>query len=211
MYTMRLPSHPAPSSPTSAPSALVASASTWHHRLGHPGVDVLSKLSHDSSVVCSKRSHDLCHSCQLGRHIRLPFVNSNSRADNIFDLIHCRLCTSPIVSVSSYKYYLIIFNDHSYFMWTFPLCVKSDTFFTLSKKFVYVSTQFGYTIKVVQCDNGREFNNASSHTFFTTKGVLLWMSCPYTSPQNGKAKRILCTINNMLRSLLFPIFILAHY
>jgi hypothetical protein len=27
---MHLPSHPAPSSPTSAPSALVASASVWH-------------------------------------------------------------------------------------------------------------------------------------------------------------------------------------
>jgi hypothetical protein len=35
-YTMRLPSHPTPSSPTSAPSALVASASTWHRHLGHP-------------------------------------------------------------------------------------------------------------------------------------------------------------------------------
>jgi hypothetical protein len=70
LYTMRLPSHP-PSSPASTPSALVASASTWHRRLGHPGVDVLSKLSHDSSVVCSRRTHDLCHACQLGRHIHL--------------------------------------------------------------------------------------------------------------------------------------------
>jgi hypothetical protein len=30
LYTMRLPSHPAPSSPASAPSALVASTPTWH-------------------------------------------------------------------------------------------------------------------------------------------------------------------------------------
>jgi hypothetical protein len=30
LYMMRLPSYPAPSSPASAPSALVASASTWH-------------------------------------------------------------------------------------------------------------------------------------------------------------------------------------
>jgi hypothetical protein len=128
LYTMRLPSHPTPSLPTSAPSALVASASTWHRHLGHPGVDVLSKLSHDSSVICSKRSHDLCHTCQVGRHIHLPFVSSNSRVDNNFDLIHCDLWTYPVVSVSGYKYYLVILNDHSYFMWTFPLRVKSDTF-----------------------------------------------------------------------------------
>jgi hypothetical protein len=48
LYMMCLPSHPAPLSPTSAPSALVASASTWHRRLDHPGVNVMSKLSHDS-------------------------------------------------------------------------------------------------------------------------------------------------------------------
>jgi hypothetical protein len=81
----------------------------------------------------------------------------------------------------------------------------------LSKKFAYVSTQFGCTIKAVQCDNGREFDNASSRAFFVAKGVLLWMSCPYTFPQNSKTERILRTINNMLRSLLFQASIPAHY
>jgi hypothetical protein len=116
LYTMCLPSHPAPLSHVSAPSALVASASTWHRHLGHPDVDVLSKLSHDSTVVCSKHSHDLCHTCQLRRHIHLPFVSSNSHADNIFDLIHCDTWTSPVVSASDYKYYLVILDDHSYFV-----------------------------------------------------------------------------------------------
>jgi hypothetical protein len=85
---MCLPSHLAPSPHVVAPLALVASASTWHRRLGHPGVDILSKLTHDSSVICSRRTHDLCHACQLGRHTRMPFINSNSCADNNFDLIH---------------------------------------------------------------------------------------------------------------------------
>jgi hypothetical protein len=97
LYMMCLPSHLAPSSHVSTPSALVASASTWHRRLGHPGVDVLSKLSYDSNVVCSSRTHDLCHDCQLGHHIHLPFASSNSRADNNFDLIHCDIWTSPML------------------------------------------------------------------------------------------------------------------
>jgi hypothetical protein len=130
--------------------------------------------------------------------------------DNNFDLIHCDLWTSSIVSIFGYKYYLVILDDHSHFVWTFPWCAKSDTFFNLSKNFAYVFTQFGRTIKAVQCDNGREFNN-SSRAFFTTKGVLLQMSCPYTSPQNGKAECILRTINNMLCSLLFQASILARY
>jgi hypothetical protein len=103
LYTMRLTSHLAPSSHVAAPLALVASVSTWHRRIGHPGVDVLSKLSHDSSVIYSRHTHDLYHACQLGRYTGLPFIRSNSRADNNFDLIHCDLWTSPIVSISGCK------------------------------------------------------------------------------------------------------------
>jgi hypothetical protein len=139
LYTMRLPSHPAHSLLASEPSALVASASTWHRCLGHPGVDVLSKLSHDSIIVCSRCTHDLCHACQLGHHIRLPFISSNACVGNIFDLIHCDLWISIVVSASDYKYYLVILDGHSYFVWTFPLRVKSDTFSTLSNFFSYVS------------------------------------------------------------------------
>jgi hypothetical protein len=88
----------------------------------------MSKLSNASSVICSRRTHDLCHACQLDRHTRIPFVSSVSCADNNFDLIHCDLWTSPIVSISGCKYYLVIFDDNSHFVWTFPLRVKSDTF-----------------------------------------------------------------------------------
>jgi HJR/Mrr/RecB family endonuclease len=101
--------------------------------------------------------------------------------DNNFDLMHCDMSTSPVVSVSGYKYYLVILDVHSHFVWTFHLRIKSETFFTLSKKFAYVSTQFDCTIQAVQYDNGREFDNAS-RAFFTPKGVLLRMSYPYTSP-----------------------------
>jgi hypothetical protein len=140
LYMMHLPSHPASSSHAPAPSTLVASASTWHRCLGNPGVDVLSKLSHDSSVICSRCTHDICHAYQLGRHIRLPFINSNSCADNNFDLIHYDLWASPVVSIPSYKYYMVILDDHSHFVWTFSLHVKSDTFFTLSNVFACLHT-----------------------------------------------------------------------
>jgi hypothetical protein len=140
LYTMCLPSCSTPSSSVDAPTTLVASASTWHRRLGHPSVDSMSKLSNASSVICSRHTHDLSHTCQLGHHTRMLFVNSISRADNNFDLIHYDLWTSPIVSISGCKYYLVILVDRSHFLWTFPLCVKSDAFPTLSKKFTFVFT-----------------------------------------------------------------------
>jgi hypothetical protein len=47
------------------------------------------------------------------------------------------------------KYYLIILDDFTHYLWTFPLKLKSDTFTTLSNFFAYVSTQFGRTVKVI--------------------------------------------------------------
>jgi hypothetical protein len=37
------------------------------------------------------------------------------------------------------------------------------------------------------------------------------MSCPYTSPQNGKTEHMICTTNDVMRSLLFQAFFLARY
>jgi hypothetical protein len=51
----------------------------------------------------------------------MPFVSSTSHADNIFDLIHCDLWTSSIVTISGYKYYLVILDDCTHFVWTFFL------------------------------------------------------------------------------------------
>jgi hypothetical protein len=91
-------------------------------------------------------------------------------------------------------------------------CVLNLTFFlTLSKKFAFIFTQFDCTIKALQCDNGHEFDNASSRAFFASSGVILRMSYRYTSSQNGKVERSLHTINNILHSLLFHDSMPARY
>lgn len=185
-----------------SPHALLAATPTtlWHDRLGHLGVDALSRLV---PSVNKSELESLCHACKLGGHVQQPFSTSSSRATKNFDLIHCDLWTSSVPSISGHKYYLFILDDCSHFTWTFPLRFKSDTFTTLSHFFAYVATPFGATIKTVQTDNGREFDNSTSRSFFLTNGVTLCMSCPHTSPQNGRAERIIRTTKNIMRSLMF--------
>jgi hypothetical protein len=112
--------------------------------------------------------------------------------------------TILILFIVTYGHHqLLVSLLFSHYLWTFPLHLKSDTFTTLSNFFAYVSTQFGTRVKVVQSDNGKEFDNSSARTFFLTHGILFRMSCPYTSLQNGKAERIIRTTNDVIRSLLF--------
>jgi hypothetical protein len=180
LCTMCLPGSVTPSSGTAAALTVVA-PTTWHHRLGHPSPDALSSLSRSSFIHCFSNKHDLCHACQLGKHIRLPFYSPSNRAAKSFDLIHLDLWTSPVVSVSGSKYYLVILDDFTHYLCTFPFKLKSDTLNTLSNFFAFIATQFGTTVKAIQCDNGHEFDNSSTWTFLLSKGTQLRMSCPYTS------------------------------
>lgn len=109
-----LPAPPS-SSPPAAYTATTTSGTLWHRRLGHLGLDALARLS--TIILVSKDGlSGLCHACQLGRHIRLPYTTSFTRASANFELLYCDLWTSPVVSVSGYKYYLVILDDCSHFV-----------------------------------------------------------------------------------------------
>ena len=101
----------------------------------------------------------LCHACQLGRHVRLPFSSSTTNTHRLFELIHCDLWTSHVASVSGYKYFLVILDDFTHYLWTYPLRKKSEAFSLLSNFRAYVTTQFSLSLQAIQCDNGREFDN----------------------------------------------------
>jgi hypothetical protein len=120
LYMMHLPGSLTPSSSAvdvlaAVPHALtVVAPTTWHRCLGHPGLDALSSLSRSSFIQCTSNKHDFCHTCQLGKHTRLPFCSSSHRAEHAFDLMHLDLWTSPVVSVLGSKYYLVILDDFTH-------------------------------------------------------------------------------------------------
>lgn len=187
-------------------TAFLSIVDVWHRRLGHPVRHTLSHLASTNSISCNKIndvSH-VCEACQLG--LRLPFSNSMSFTYFAFQIIHCDVWTSPIVSNSGYKYYLVILDDFSHYSWTFPLCHKSDVFSTLQDFYFFVINQFHFSIQSIQCDNGREFDNTVLRAFLASRGITLRLSCPHTSPQNGKTERIIRSINDILRTLLFQAY-----
>ncbi|CAH9122997.1 unnamed protein product, partial [Cuscuta epithymum] len=97
-------SHLYPVSSRSGPSAatsiacLSIPAELWHNRLGHPGDPVFSHLRTNKLIQCNKILSSSCNSCQLGKHLKLPFASSLSTTSQPFDLIHSDLWTSPVLS-----------------------------------------------------------------------------------------------------------------
>lgn len=99
--------------------AFTATESTtdlWHRRLGHIGHDALTCLSQASVIPPPRGAAPVCHACQLGRHVRLPFTSSFTRASAKFELVHCDLWTSHVPNVYGFKYYLVILDDYSHYV-----------------------------------------------------------------------------------------------
>ena len=168
----------------------VVTTDLWHLRLGHASNKTVSLLARNFLPSCNKDmpSNTVCPSCKLGKQPRLPFPHSVSKTSAPFQLIHCDLWTSPVYSFSGFQYYLMILDDFSHYSWTFPLRNKSDTAATISRFFMYVLTQFHVPIQCMQCDNGGEFLTSSLRDLFSRHGSSFRLSCPHTSPQNGKAE-----------------------
>ncbi|KAJ9535464.1 hypothetical protein OSB04_un001410 [Centaurea solstitialis] len=213
LYPFKLKS----SSQVTHPSTFAAiTRDLWHHRLGHHGADVLSTLRSNLRFSSSKHlsSNTFCHSCVLGKQIKFPFSSSNYLTHLPFDIIHTDVWTSPVLSSSGHRYYVLFLDDKTNYLWTYPLANKSQVFSTFLHFFSMIKTQFHYTIKTIQCDNGREFDNQQFHNLCSQTGTQFRFSCPYTSPQNGKAERKIRSINNILRTLLahsnVPMYLWHH-
>ncbi|XP_071681837.1 uncharacterized protein [Lolium perenne] len=191
------------STTTGRPLVLSAGVDLWHARLGHPSSATLRQIMQGFSFTCNKTDAHSCEACRLGKHVRLPFSSSSTVASFPFQLIHSDVWTSPVLSNSGYNYYLVILDDYSHFVWTFPLRRKSDVAATLIAFFAFVSTQFGHPIHALQTDNGKEFDNITIRSLLATHGVVFRLTCPYTSSQNGRAERMLRTLNDCVPTLLF--------
>nr|GEU60066.1 ribonuclease H-like domain-containing protein [Tanacetum cinerariifolium] len=171
--------------PSSIPHTFLNSQHMWHQHLGHPGSDVLRRLVSNNVISCNKeKPYVLFHACQLGKHVRLPFVSSNTIVTSCFNIIHSDVWTSHIPSLLGFKYFVLFLDHYSQFVWVYPLLYKFDV---LSKFLLFrtcVCTQFKCEIRSFQCDHGGEFDNRNLHKLFAKNGIQLRFSCPNTSQQN---------------------------
>ena len=174
------------------------SSLVWQFRLGHPSNDIVTRVVREnnlhtlrSNVVLDSifNKNILCESCQLGKSKKQLFFASNRISSFPLQLIHIDIWTSPVLSITGYKYYIIFVDDFSRFTWIYPLHTKSETDEVFLKFKLLVENQFSTMIKELQFDGGGKYTSLSFQSFLKTKGIIHRKSCPYTSPQNGHPKR----------------------
>lgn len=87
-------------SPACSSSLIATSQERWHAELGHPGTPILDLLRYNFSISCNTPlNYSLCNACQLSKHTRLPFYDSQSFTVAPFDTIHCDLWTHKCCNI----------------------------------------------------------------------------------------------------------------
>ena len=137
----------------------------------------------------SKDNFD-CTSCQLGKQLALPFNNSESISNNIFELIHSNVWgPSPVASIGGSRYFVIFIDDYSCYCWIFPMKSCSKLLPIYSNFAKMVETQFSKHIKTFRFDNALEYTQYAFQALLHSYRTIYHLTCLGTSQQNGRAEK----------------------
>lgn len=176
----------------------------WHARMGHPSSQSLQRISSSLSSSLDLSRLDCCDVCHRAKQCRLSFDQSDNKAVEPFNLIHCDLWGKYHTPThNGAQFFLTIFDDCTRGTWAYLMKEKSETAKILIDFHNMIKTQFNKRIKRVRSDKGTEFVNFTLQEYFKQEGILHETSCVATPQQNGRVERKHRHILNIARALKF--------
>uniref|UniRef100_A0A7N2MIJ2 Retrovirus-related Pol polyprotein from transposon TNT 1-94 n=1 Tax=Quercus lobata TaxID=97700 RepID=A0A7N2MIJ2_QUELO len=116
--------HLPPVAPVSVAVAVssLPSLALWHSCFGHAPSSRVQQLTSRGLLGSVSKDNFDCTSCQLGKQPALPFYNSESISNSIFELIHSDVWgPSPVASIGGSRYFVVFIDDYSHYSWIFPM------------------------------------------------------------------------------------------
>ncbi|GKF46968.1 putative ribonuclease H-like domain-containing protein [Tanacetum coccineum] len=100
------------------------------------------------------------------------------------------------------KYYLVVTDDYSRFTWVIFLATRDETSGILKRFIIEIENLFDKKVKIIRCDNGKEFKNRVMSEFCEQKGIKKEFSIARTPQQNGVAEKRNRTLIEAARTML---------
>jgi transposase InsO family protein len=139
--------------------------------------------------------------CTEAKQSVLPF---NKKGDNNMhpgDLTHIDIWGKyNVASINGCQYYLLMVDDASRFITVKFLKTKDQATQKVKNYFTHLELQ-GKSPKAMHIDCGCEFVNESLLEWCYSKGMEVHKTAPYSSSQNGIAKRMNCTLADLARAM----------
>lgn len=174
----------------------------WHQRLGHAPLAKLKKIEQLKGL--DEHNTDICLTCPMAKFTKLPYQLSESRAAEVFDLVHIDIWGPYKVNTrGNHRYFLTMVDDHSRVSWIHLLKLKSEAYNAIQKFVNMAKTQFNKAVKTIRSNNALEFDDKQCRPFFENLGITHQTSCVDRPQQNGRAERKHRNILEMSRALRF--------
>ncbi len=193
----------------SSPYLNSAAMLLWHQRVAHicerhMRYTALPGVVRDFLIEKGPSNMKGCAICAFGKMQRYPYrVASPTRASRPLEYVHMDLM-GPLekLGLKKGKYLMVIVDDATSFVWTFPLHAKNDAEKRFLEWFTEQETQLGKTPKGIKSDRGGEFLSNIFRDWLAERGIYHDLSCSYSPEQNGKAERMNRTLTEMVRCML---------
>jgi hypothetical protein len=176
-------------------------AELWHARLGHTGKDYTSVMLYGHyatgihSTTKTMTSH--CELCIIGKHPRKPYPYHGNHAKYPLDLIHINICGPfPVSMPDKFTYFIAYLDDNTNLDHINLLKKKSEalqSWVTLCNRWEQLT---GCKVGRIQINGAQEFLLHLFQADLAACGIEHDTSCPYAHQQNGKAERLIHTIED---------------
>ena len=176
---------------------------TMHQRLMHPSGEVLrraGKYVKDFPDIKIPSEH-FCPSCAQGKMMQKPFPASETRATELFELIHLDLKMQPVESYRKYRYTITFLDDFTSHAWTINLQTKDAALPATCHFLAMVETQYKTSIRAWMSDAGGKYTSTAFLTMMKEKGITVLQSVPHAHQQNGRTERLNRTLSDKVESL----------
>ncbi|CAI7737826.1 unnamed protein product [Closterium sp. NIES-53] len=163
-------------------------------------------------ITSSTGTDPPCISCVGGKLAWHTFSDKGSNAKEALAVVHIDLCgPSPVAAKDGSLYFLLLKDRHTRFVWVMPVAKKSDELRDFQKWLVLVERQTKQSVLTLRSDRGGEFLGKEFTDFVDGKGIVLDLTCPYTSHQNGMAEREMRTAVKSVRTMLLHMGVQHHW
>lgn len=179
----------------------------WHNRLGHPSRQKLQELIAGGLATGIPHFHVdpvfSCEPCIMGKQEKLLHNRSQTRAEQLLQLVHTDVCR-PMEnqSLGGSKYYVTFIDDKSHFTCIYFLRKRSEVFEKFKEYLSYAERQTRQQLQVLRSDNGGEYVSEQFNDFYKQNGIHRNFSITYTPQRNGVAEKRNKDLNNATQSLL---------
>jgi hypothetical protein len=184
--------------------------STWHSRLGHPGIGMMRKIignytGHDLKDAKFSKSNDfVCISCAMEKLILRPSpIKIYTEPLRFLERIQGDICVPIQPLCGPFRYFMILIDASTRWSHVCLLSTCNHAFAKFMMQGIRLKTNYPeYRIKSIRMDNATEFSSWAFNDYCTAQEIKVQHSVPYVHTQNGLLESLIKRIKLIARPLL---------